>query len=200
MPASVRRHTHTNPLSLFVLYIGVSPCGIRQGYRGCSGVLLVVIGVGPTDHLNTRHCNHDCATSLFLSLCLLRISALSLSTEASSHSFRPDTLFAYRIVIAPSHPRVTRLTVRGIPPDCYHRPTSSLFVSIVASSDLRDDIARIPTVTLASSWIHTSIHDDRHFSVVFCHQISMLPRWSLVLAVLLLSMQTYRLSFSGRWG
>lgn len=178
MPASVRRHTHTNPLSLFVLYIGVSPCGIRQGYRGCSGVLLVVIGVGPTDHLNTRHCNHDCATSLFLSLSVSPSYFLSFSfhqTSHSSHSFRLDTLFAYRIVIAPSHPHVTRLTVRGIPPDCYHRPTSSLFVSIVASSDLRDDIARIPTVTLASSWIHTSIHNDRHFSVVFCHQISMLP-------------------------
>lgn len=63
----MRRHTHTHPLSPFALYIGVSPCGIRQGYRGCSGVLLVVIGVGPTDHLNTRHCNHDSATSLSLS-------------------------------------------------------------------------------------------------------------------------------------
>jgi len=45
--------------------LAVSPFGIRQGYRGCSGVL-VVIGVGRTDHLNTRHRNHDRAPSLFL--------------------------------------------------------------------------------------------------------------------------------------
>lgn len=51
------------PVSLRTL--GVGPFGIRQGYRGCSGVL-VVIGVGRTDHLNTRHCNHDRAPSLFL--------------------------------------------------------------------------------------------------------------------------------------
>jgi len=45
--------------------LAVSPFGIRQGYRGCSGVL-VVIGVGRADHLNTRHRNHDRAPSLFL--------------------------------------------------------------------------------------------------------------------------------------
>lgn len=43
--------------------LAVSPFGIRQGYRGCSGVL-VVIGVGRTDHLNTRHRNHDRALPL----------------------------------------------------------------------------------------------------------------------------------------
>lgn len=59
--ACVRVNTPVSPGTL-----GVSPFGIRQGYRGCSGVL-VVIGVGRTDHLNTRHCNHDRAPSLSLS-------------------------------------------------------------------------------------------------------------------------------------
>ena len=70
----MRRHTHTHThthIPSFALYTPppvYAPCGIRQGYRACSGVLLVVIGVGPTDHLNTRHCNHDSSTppSLFL--------------------------------------------------------------------------------------------------------------------------------------
>lgn len=67
--------------------LGVSPFGIRQGYRGCSGVL-VVIGVGRTDHLNTRHCNHDRVPSLFLTHFLAVVLPAGL------------TLLVYRIVIA----------------------------------------------------------------------------------------------------
>lgn len=35
-----------------------SPCGIRQRYRGMLAGMLRVIGVGRSDHLNTRHRNH----------------------------------------------------------------------------------------------------------------------------------------------
>lgn len=56
---SVRSRT---PVSLGILV--VSPFGIRQGYRGFSGRMFIVIGVGRVDHLNTRHCNHDRVPSL----------------------------------------------------------------------------------------------------------------------------------------
>lgn len=77
--------------------LGVSPFGIRQGYRGCSGVL-VVIGVGRADHLNTRHCNHDHALSLS--------PFLSLSNSLSRNHPLPAnlTLLAYRAVIALPRP------------------------------------------------------------------------------------------------
>lgn len=133
--------THTRPpLSL---YSGVSPSGIRQGYRGCSGVLLVVIGVGRTDHLNTRHCNHDSPPPrLALSRCSLP---------------QADTLFAYRTVIAPSHPRASRASPSGeYLQIASRRPTSSPFVSIVASSDLREDIARISQAERLARWIRVT--------------------------------------------
>lgn len=85
--ASVRRHTytHAHPLSrIRPVYSGVSPCGIRQGYRGCSGVLLVVIGVGPTDHLNTRYCNHDSPPPLTLSFSFCQ-SFLTLPPPSPFH-------------------------------------------------------------------------------------------------------------------
>lgn len=111
------------------VHSSVGPFGIRQGYRGCSGVL-VVIGVGWADHLNTRHCNHDRVLSLFLIHFLAAVRSASL------------TLLAYRTVIALPHslsapppqprsplplpapssrPDRTRVAVRGIPPDYYHR-------------------------------------------------------------------------------
>lgn len=100
-----RSRTSVSPRTL-----GVGPFGIRQGYRGCSGVL-VVIGVGRTDHLNTRHCNHDRAPSLFLTHFLTVVLPAGL------------TLLARRTVIALPHPPSlpVRVAVRGIPPDYYHR-------------------------------------------------------------------------------
>lgn len=111
--ACVRVNTPVSPGTL-----AVSPFGIRQGYRGCSG-MLVVIGVGRTDHLNTRHCNHDRAPSLSFQLTFSRSVLL----------FTGLTLLAYRTVIALPHPLPlprlhpdrTRVAVRGIPPDYYHR-------------------------------------------------------------------------------
>lgn len=114
------------PVSLRTLDVG--PFGIRQGYRGCSGVL-VVIGVGRTDHLNTRHCNHDRVPSLFLTHFLAAVLPAGL------------TLLARRIVIAsssPSPPRPSfssRPDARGCPGNTSRLlpPVSVLpFVSIVA--------------------------------------------------------------------
>lgn len=69
----------------------------------------------------------------------------------------PDTLFAYRVVIAPSHPRVTRLTVRGIPPDCYrvapHHILSIRFHRRLAGPSRRYREDSATTVTLAYRWI-----------------------------------------------
>lgn len=113
------------PVSLRTL--GVGPFGIRQGYRGCSGVL-VVIGVGRTDHLNTRHCNHDRAPSLFLTHFLAAVLPAGL------------TLLARRTVIALPHPppprsSFSRPDARGCPGNTSRLlpPVSVLpFVSIVA--------------------------------------------------------------------
>lgn len=102
LPVAVRVYTYSKA----VRYTDVSPSGIRQGYRGCLGVL-VVIGVGRTDHLNTRYCNHDWASSLLLFL--IRFLALSpILSFPMAHSHRTFSPF-YDV------------TVRGIPPDCYRR-------------------------------------------------------------------------------
>lgn len=164
----VGTRTHAHPPSHCTSPV-YAPCGIRQGYRACSGVLLVVIGVGPTDHLNTRHCNHDSSTP--------PPSFWSLSFHLA---LPPDTLFAYRVVIAPSHPRVTRLTVRGIPPDCYrvapHDILSIRFHRRLAGPSQRYREDSPTTVTLAYRWMPNDLGLYMYVYVYMC-----MLRWWLQL-------------------
>lgn len=139
--ACVRVNTPVSPGTL-----GVSPFGIRQGYRGCSGVL-VVIGVGRTDHLNTRHCNHDRASSLSLSNSLSRGASFSpptwhsLPIVQSSHFLipflSPASILTGRAWLSGEYLQITTTGERVLP-----------FVSIVAWPDLLDENGIVPSIQI----------------------------------------------------
>lgn len=110
-------------------------------------MLLVVIGVGPTDHLNTRHCNHDSATSLSLSRAYLPPVTPSLPIAQSSRFLTPTS----RVSLSGEYLQIATAV---------RHPSS--FVSILDSS--RRFIATISR-GYSASWLAVRVvYDDRQFS------------------------------------
>lgn len=132
------------------------------------GGVLVVIGVGRTDHLNTRHCNHDRALSLFLTHFLAAVLPAGL------------TLLARRTVIALPHPPPPRSSssrpdARGCPGNTSRLlpPVSVLpFVSIVAWPVLLDENGIVPSIQIEVREIYRREHGDVYFRSNSLHLLS----------------------------